>query len=349
MNQKILCQPITCILAPARSVSVPGESYSGDVDTHISLIKRSTSEGAKTHQNSTLSVTGSVQQEIAPQRSSHPVQETESSEKFSYPFLDTNKMSKDKKDALQGRLTNDYLAIKSEYSKLLNGIRNSLTERHITPKQLAGVLMGLNAFVLIEKYHSSEPLLEDCLDDIEKAEDMYAVFKSLLPYMSFFDCHIIRHIVTSDLCTEDDNQKMQIYSNKLDDYCKRYVYECPHISSLHANLTRLVMKVEDIVTSRFTMKALQALRDKVARTLNLEAHTLHICSVQDGCLQLTCQIPPFTKKKIFLLSHKQKEELQSLGIQQLTCDDVVHFISTPTATTRSPVPLVSCHEQYNSI
>ena len=268
-------------------------------------------------------------------RDSEQSSETSDSGIFSgtaYKYLDVKHLTKNEEMMLKGRLTNEYKSITGKYSTLCREIRTSLKSRGITPKQLADVLMHLSAFVVKRQCHKQDTemsLLEDCLDDIENAEDIQKVFRVISPYESFFDCHVIEHIVNSDLCTEDDKHKMSEYMRELEEYCKRNIYECPHISSPNPNSTVLAIKVDDLVTSRFTMKALGAFCAKIAQALNLERHTLIVCSVKDGCLQLTCQIPPFVKEHICSprLTHWQKERLRSLNVQKITCDDDLLFIA----------------------
>ena len=54
----------------------------------------------------------------------------------------------------------------------------------------------------------------------------------------------------------------------------------------------------------------------------MKGHTLHILSVEEGCLQITFQIPAFVKNAIFPLSHEQKKQLERLHIQKIDCDGV---------------------------
>ena len=240
----------------------------------------------------------------------------ESGEKPLYSYLDMEGLTEDEKRNLRGRLTNEYKQISSSYSKLNQDIRSSLTRRGITPNQLASVLMELSAFSLRD---SNKPLLEDCLDKIEAATSIQAVFKILRPYGSFFDCHVVKHIVNSELCTDEDRSKLQRYQKELDGYCRRNVFECPLIASSDPKFPKLVIKVDDIVSKNFTMKALDAFSVDVAQALKLSRHTLRVCSVDEGCLQLTYQISRFLVDMIFPLTPKQEEDLKSFRTLRLTC------------------------------
>ena len=241
-------------------------------------------------------------------------------EKYSYPCLNTNGMSESERSSLRGRLTNDYRQINSEYSRFSRSIRKSLRDREITPKQLAEVLLELNAFCL-RVHDQHKPLLDARLDEIEKAESVNDVFKILHPYGSFFDCYIIKHIVNSNLCTDEDREKLKKYLDKLDEYCQRSIFECPHFATPEQDpkFQTLVMKMDDDISTSFTMKALEAFRNQLATSLHLEGHTLRLCSVENGCFQLIFQIPDFVRAATFPLSIEQKKDLIKLQIKRLEC------------------------------
>ena len=254
-------------------------------------------------------------------------------EKYSYPCLNTNDMSESERSSLRGRLTNDYRRINSEYSRFCRSIRKSLRDREITPQELAEVLMELNAFSL-RVHDQNMHLLGARLDEIEKAESVNHVFKILHPYGSFFDCYIIKHVVHSHLCTDDDREKLKKYLEKLEEYCQRSIFECPHFATPEQDpkFRTLVMKMDDDISSSFTMKALEAFRDQLATALHLEGHTLHLCSVENGCFQLVFQIPDFVKAATFPLSSEQKKLLIKLNIKRVECDGNQFIAQAPVST-----------------
>ena len=243
-------------------------------------------------------------------------------EKVSYRYLDMSGMSEGEKSALRGKLTNDYNYIVSEYSKLNRSIRKSLNDRQISPKQLADVLLELSAFSLRKTEKDNKPLLVEHLDEIEMAKDVFHVFKIIRPYGSFFDCSVIKHIVDSELCIDKDRETLQKYLEKLNAYCQRSIFECPHIATPEQSpkFRNLIIKMDDIIPGTYTLKAIDALCDRLAKELNVEGHTLRLCSVEDGCLQLTFQIPTFVKKDLFPLSKLQRELLKELHIHRIDCD-----------------------------
>lgn len=246
------------------------------------------------------------------------LQSLEIENKYTYKFLDLKNMTDLEQRTLKGRLTIDYKCITASYSQLVEGVIQSLKRRSITPKQLSRLLMNLSAF-RVQTHKDSLPLLADNLDSIRNAEDVDDVFYILRSYGSFFDCHIIKHIVTSDLCIEADRKELEKYTSELNSYCQRSVFECPHIENVDPKFQSFVMKVDDSVLKSSEMKAIDAFRVEVAEACGLEPHTFRLCSVEMGCLQLTFQVPPCVVNHIFPLTAEQTRALKRLGFLNLTC------------------------------
>lgn len=292
------------------------------------------------HEQSTMEITGRSQNDgsavqppllLVPDDPDFEHTSTSTSNvELSYRCLDTRGMSESERSSLRGRLTNDYKKINSEYSMLNRSIRKSLRDRKVTPQQLGETLMEINAFALCAR-DKSKPLLADRFEEIDNAKCIDQVFKILRPYGSFFDCYVIKHIVESELCTEEDRENLRRYMQKLQEYCQRHIYECPHFASStdDQKFRTLVMKMDEDIAKSFTIKALDAFRDELAITLNLKPHTLHLCSVEKGCLQLTFQVPAFVKEEIFPLSNEQKVKLQQLHIQRIDCEGNYFIANIP--------------------
>ena len=329
----VFVMPFCSTSAMNRSLSAPADlTNTTQVHSHVQSMPckgtQSSIQQQRTNPRHTIheiqNVSNFVSSSSPPPSSCHPEENTDSTgdklsvEKPLYPYLNTEGLTEDEKRTLCGRLTNEYKRITSSYATLNQDIRNSLQTRGVTPGQLASMLMELSAFPLKIR-DSSKPLLEDCVDEIEAAKSVQDVFKILRPYGSFFDCHIIKHIVNSELCTDRDRDKLHGYLSKLDNYCQRNVFECLHFASSDAKFPKLMIKVDDIVSANFTMKALDAFSADVAETLKLSRHTLRVCSVQEGCILLTYQISRSIVDEIFPLNPEQEKALKSLGLSSLTC------------------------------
>ena len=252
-----------------------------------------------------------------------------------YRHLDVGKLTKDKKDMLEARLTIEYEQISDQYAELTDHIISSLSDRNVTPEDLAVVLMNLNAYSVLKGDGTNQPLLRDCLGKIREASSLNEAFYILHPYGSFFDCHIIKRIVNSNLCTNDDREKLNQYTTKLDNYCKRNIFECPCLANSDVNPDlpncELTLKVGNIVSTSFTGSALTKFQAKLAMSLGIELHTLVVRSVEAGCVKLTFQIPNFVAKAIFPLSSKAISSLKLLGIVKLTCGGIEYDFGSFTS------------------
>ena len=256
-------------------------------------------------------------QESPAHSSDVPLDSSQLEHKSSYKYLDLKGMSELEQRTLKGRLTNDYKRITCLYSNLNQHIIQSLKDRAISPKQLSRVLMNLSAFRVQKSDH--RPLLANDLDNIRDAEEVEDAFYILRSYGSFFDFHVVKHIVDSTLCTDDDREELEKYKDELDKYCRRSVFECPHIDNPDPKFQTFVMKVDDVVLKSWEMKALDAFRVELAEALGLEGHTLQLCSVEMGCLELTLQVPPCVVESLLPLTSEQKLTLKNLGVSKLTC------------------------------
>ena len=251
-----------------------------------------------------------------------------------------NTLSEDDQEGLKGRLTKEYKEITAKFARFMEQLRLSLSHRGITPRQLYMVLMDLYAFALTKKdADAKRPLLEDCCDDIKQADSLDDVFCILKPYVSFLDCHVIKHIVGSlELCTNEDRKELDGYLVALDHFCQRNVFECPQTATNDHKHENLVMKVDEDILKKFTIKAIKEFQAKVAEKLGLKSYTiLSLLSVGKGCLKLTFQIPRFVVEVIFPLSREEQEQLKALGILRLTCERWEYDLQSRSIQDRQPI------------
>ena len=304
----------------SKSASVPTKVHQDQLSSICAPSERSQSLvgsqiGVSLHENESLH-TGLKQDSITSVDSGLDASLGSEALSYSYPFLNVKGMSENEVVILKGRLTNDYRRINDQYSTLIRGVVRSLNERGATPKQLSFVLRDLNTFSV--KKSTSYSLLEDRLDDIRKEESNDEAFYILRSYGSFFDCYILKHIV-NNLGTGNDKANLEQYEKALYDYCKRNIFECPHFSNSDPNKRQLVLKVDEIVTTSFTLNTLSTFQANLAEVLGLEEHTLLLHSVEAGCLKITFQVPCFVVDAIFSLSAVQELELRNLGVIKITC------------------------------
>lgn len=111
----------------------------------------------------------------------------------------------------------------------------------------------------------------------------------------------------------------------MEEYCKRNIFECPSYSTPKPGVADLVMKVEGI--EKYNLKHLAELIAHVSKVLSVSQHTLQLCSVEKGCVQLNFQIPHFVKESIFPLAAGQKQAFVQRGIVRVACEGWTYQVS----------------------
>lgn len=209
---------------------------------------------------------------------------------------------------LKGRLFNEFQLITRRFSQFNMAICNSLIQQEVTVKMLQRSLRDLRAF---EPAESDVPLLRDRFDEIKAASDVDDVFDILADYVSFFSFHITEHLVGT-LGTPEDKKLLADYKEELEEYCKRNIFECPSYSAPKPGVADLVMKVEGI--EKYNLKHLAELISHVSKVISVSQHTLQLCSVERGCVQLNFQIPYFVRDALFPLGEREMEELKRTDV-----------------------------------
>ena len=253
-----------------------------------------------------------------------------------FPSLRTKNLSESDKNLLSGHLYTEFCQISRKYASLTSFIRKSLKQREVTPAQLTDKLMDLNGLIHLPE-GTKHPLLEDRLLEIKSASTIDEIFIVLKEYSSFFNHEIIEYIV-EELGTDEDKTKLEEYKENFMEYCQRQVFECPFYSrsKKSSRFIDLVMKVDsESVRKRYTMKALQVFCTQVAKLLQVTKHTLHLYSVEEGCLQVTFQIPRFLKTMVFPLNDKQRKLLKDLGVVRIDSDGLSQPLTEPEAVSNT--------------
>ena len=235
----------------------------------------------------------------------------------SFLYLNTEGLNESQQAILKGRLYCEFEKITSEFGYLVTGTLESLSQQGVTVKQLVRILLMLNAF---HSTKPAKPLLNERIEDLNACGDFDAVLKILCDYISFFSHKIIDDVI-KELGTPEDQKRLDEYIAKLDEYCKRGIFECPMYSAVRTDQANLVFKTDDITPKEYSMKHLDKFRSRISNIINVSQYTLRLCTVDKGCLQFTFQMPSFVKDIIFPLSDSQRAALRDEGVAYLTCGD----------------------------
>jgi len=261
--------------------------------------------------------------------------------KTGLPYLDASGLTTDQKNILVGRLLDESQEMLFAFQRLLSRAIRLLKQQKIPPEDLVTELMSLSALdPVLNKAKvpvTNTPVFRECQKELLNAKSINDVFFTIQDFFSFVNYKIIEHIIAV-FGTNDDQEEVQKYKETFERYCKRRVFECPpHIYGSRSESGRacLVVKKDDVL-SNFSMNELRVFQYKLCRILQVTDHTLQLLSVEEGCLQLTFQIPSFLQHLIFPLSEDQQKSLKVEGVLMLMCGDYMFPAQvTPLPTQHS--------------
>ena len=228
-----------------------------------------------------------------------------------------------------------------KFQHLFSTVYESLRTRGISVDRLVTHLMSLRAFDPVIK-GSQKPVFQTFFKKLQTAGSIEVVLWVIGDYFSFFNYHVIEHIV-SKLGTDQDKAELRNYKEEFDRYSKRRVYECLPVFGpvSEADHVELHLKI-DLVYEQFTLEAVENFRYRLKEILHVSQGILRLCRVEEGCFQVMFQVPSFVQQEIFPLSSEQERALVAEGVIKLTCGDY-EFIAKVCAT------LSEIHGMYSTL
>ena len=239
----------------------------------------------------------------------------------SFPYLKKSGLIPDQQEGRSIRLCVESEDIIRKFWRLHSRVYESLRQRNVPVDRLVVHLLSLGAFDPVSK-DSQKPVLHTFSQELRNAGSIEDVLYTVRDYFSFFNYHVIQHIV-DELGTDQDKVELQNYDKEFEEYSKRRVYECPpeYGSKSSADHVDLVVKL-DSVYEKFTVKELKKFEYRLSRILHVSPQSvLRLCRVEEGCLQLIFQVPSFVQQEIFPLSSEQERALAAEDVIRLTCGD----------------------------
>ena len=239
----------------------------------------------------------------------------------SFPYLDLRGLTHEQQQELRGRLWSESQEIMIQFQELVSATIESLIIQKASPDKLVSHVMTLGAFKPVFK-EPQVPLFQYCFPKLEAADTIPKVFLVLKDYFSFFNYHIIKHIITT-LGTEKDKDGLRRYMDNFNQYAKRRIFECltefgPVSDADHADI---FVKLDSQYES-YTITEVEGFRHKLSEILRVSSEgILRLCRVKEGCIELIFQVPSFVQQEIFPLSTKQKNTLKAEGVIKFTCGE----------------------------
>ena len=239
----------------------------------------------------------------------------------SFPYLNVSGLTQEQQDELRGRLRSDSQKIMIRFQKLVSATIKSLKRRCIPLDDLVSHVMTLGAFDPVFK-DPQVPVFHHYFKELKAADTIPKVFMVLNDYFSFFNYHIIEHII-EELGTEEDKAGLQSYKEEFNQYAKRRIFECqPEFGTVSdADHADIFVKL-DSQYDNYTVVEIMGFRQKLCEILRVSSQgILRLCRVDKGCLQLMFQVPSFVHHEIFPLSREQEKALAGIGVIRLTCGE----------------------------
>ena len=241
----------------------------------------------------------------------------------SFPYLNLSGLTHDQQQELRGRLQFESQQIMIRFQELVSATIKSLNRRNVSQSMLVTHVMTLGAFKPVFKEPQATegevPVFKYCFKKLQAADSIEQVFLTLNDYFSFFNYHVIEHII-KELGTEEDKDRLQRYKKDFNQYAKRRIFECqseygPESETDHADIfVKLDSQYEN-----FTVAEIELFRHKLSDILCVSSQgVLRLCRVEKGCFQLMFQVPSFVQQKIFPLSKQQKKSLAAKHVIKLT-------------------------------
>ena len=205
------------------------------------------------------------------------------------------------------------------FQELVSATMLSLKSQHIPITDLVSNIMTMGAFDPVYK-GPQMPAFCHYFRDLKTADTVSKVFLVLADYFSFFNYHILEHIIKVH-GTKEDKDNLLRYKNKFDRYAKRRIFEChPQFGSEsemdHANV---FVKV-DFQYENYTVIEVERFRYQLSKIIHISSDSvLRLCRVEKGCFKLTFQVPSFVQQKLFPLSKEQERALAEERVIRLTC------------------------------
>ena len=75
---------------------------------------------------------------------------------------------------------------------------------------------------------------------------------------------------------------------------------------------------------RETVKKLTEVKFNLARIIDVPEHTLYLCCVENGCVQLMFLVPSYIPDAVFPLTPKQETDMRDMGVIDFQCG-TYHF------------------------
>ena len=186
----------------------------------------------------------------------------------SFPYLDLSGLTHEQQQELSGRLRFESQKIMLQFQELMSSTILSLKRRDVPLVELVHHIMILGLLNPVFK-ESQVPVFHHRFKELKAADAITKVFLVLKDYFSFFNYHIIEHIIEA-LGTEEDKTNIQRYKAKFNQYVKRRIFECPPEFGPVSDVSHAAIFVMvDSQYGNYTVVAIERFRHEVSEIIHL--------------------------------------------------------------------------------
>ena len=242
---------------------------------------------------------------------------TESEQQLTFPCLDISKMSKEEEKQLHQRLYTESMAMIKKFQNLFSATIESLKQRKVSVKELLCHLVGLGP--LPPMYEDLNlPLFRRQFPELKKSKTIDEAMLEIGNYCSFFNFHIIEHIIAK-LGTRQDKKNLSKYREEFNKYAERHVFECPsEVGTVSEDLANIFVTLDETFEG-CTVRHIDLFVDNLRMILNIsDGAVFKLCHITPGSFKLTFQLSFSVLQDIFPLSKEQKAALSRVGVAKLS-------------------------------
>ena len=238
-----------------------------------------------------------------------------------FPHLNLSELTHKQQHYRKERLQRQSEKINLEFQKLVSATIKSLNRQNVSPDKLLSHVMTLGSLKRVFE-EPQVPALHHRFNELKAAKTIYESFLVLNDYFSFFNYHIIEHII-EELGTEEDKANLQKYKQDFYQYAERRIFEClPEFGRVLNGADHMHVDIFVKLDSQYddyTVAELERFCHKLSEILDVSLGILCLCRVDKGCLQLMFQVPSFVQQRMFPLSREQERALAVMSIIKLLC------------------------------
>ena len=229
-----------------------------------------------------------------------------------FPFLPTHGMSEDEKKIKMSRLYQETEQIKTRFVKLIFGLQKSVRESYTFDDFLS--LLNLYDMKFEEKL-------------LEGSDTMTEAFRRVSRFCSFHDHHIIK-LWIKKFGGRENKEALKNFKQKIQEYSKRRVCECPSNAFGNAEKSEKVVSLESkIELDKMTIEEFGKLEKRMK--IALGGPVLRLLRIDEGCKM---KYRTLDNNMIDVITEEQKLALKSLGFVNISYGDQSLDLSSQVST-----------------